>query len=98
MQTIPSPKMAEVGMEIHTLPCISGTPAVNDEVFDFRLLVGYSAETSGGLMICLPEENANAYMKDLEECDGCPSWIIGKVIPDAARKARLIENINVLEV
>lgn len=97
-QNLADNQIAEVGIDIHTLPCIAGTPAVNDEVFNFRLVAGYSAETSGGLMICIPEKNAKAYMADLQELDGCPSWIIGRVVQDSGRKARLVEEVTVLEV
>ena len=91
-------QVAEAGIEIHTLPCIAGTAAVNDAVFDFRLGVGYSAETSGGLMICLPEENAEAYCKELEELDGYPAWVIGRVVESPKRESRVLDGVKVLEV
>lgn len=88
-----------VGMEIHTLPCIANTAKVEQSgVMDFRLLKGFSAETSGGLMICMPEEDAAAYCKELEGLDGEQSWIIGKVIADADRKASILEDVKILEV
>jgi len=90
---------APVGMEIHTLPCIAGTARVEQSgVFDFRLLKGYSAETSGGLMICMPEEGAAAYCRKLEELDSEQAWIIGKVVEDTKRKARLLTDLTILEV
>ncbi|KAL7551588.1 hypothetical protein ACHAWF_014774 [Thalassiosira exigua] len=88
-----------VGMEIHTLPCIAGTAEVERSgVLDFRLLKGYSAETSGGLMICMAEQDAVAYCKELEELDGEPSWIIGKVVSNADRKANILADAKILEV
>ena len=97
-QNLADNQVAEVGIELHTLPCIAGTPAVNDSVFNFRLTAGYSAETSGGLMICLPEENADAFCKELEKLDGYPSWIIGRVIESKERKACIVDDFKVLEV
>jgi selenide,water dikinase len=88
----------DLGMEIHTLPCIAGTAAVNNQVLDFGLLKGMSAETSGGLLICIPADKAEEYCKKLEELDGCPSWVIGKVVHDTERKAKLVEGFQVLEV
>ena len=35
---------------IHTLPCIRYTAQVNDACFNFKLRLGLSAETSGGLL------------------------------------------------
>lgn len=88
----------ELGMLLHTLPCIAGTAAINNEILDFGLLKGTSAETSGGLLICMPEDKAEEYCKQLEEADGTPSWVIGKVIHDPENKAKLTENFKVLEV
>lgn len=98
-QNLMDNQAAAVGMEIHTLPCIANTAKVEQSgVLDFRLLKGYSAETSGGLMICMPEEDAAAYCRELEELDGEPSWIIGKVIADPDRKARITADVKILEV
>jgi selenide,water dikinase len=99
-QNLMENQQAEVGMEIHTLPFLKGTKAINDHVFDFRLSVGYSAETSGGLMVCLPPslENAQAYCDELEQLDGTKSWIIGRVVTNPDRKARIVETVQFLEV
>jgi selenide,water dikinase len=97
-QNLMENQVDEVGMELHTLPCISGPAAVNTNVFDFCLLKGYSAETSGGLMVCMTEENAKGYCKELEELDGCPSWIIGRVVKSPERKAIIVDDFKVLEV
>jgi selenide, water dikinase len=57
-------------MELHTLPLIAGTKAVNDSVLNFQLTVGYSAETSGGLLVCFPSlEKAEQYMAELKELE-----------------------------
>ena len=89
---------AKVAIELHTLPYISGSRAVNDQIFNFRLTVGYSAETSGGLMVTLPQENAEAFCKEIQELDGEAAWIIGKVVEDPQSKARIIDNVKILEV
>jgi len=87
-----------VSFEIHTLPILSHMK----DVFlacgiDFKLLEGYSAETSGGLLISLPRENADAFCKELEKLDGQPSWVIGEVVA-GEKKAVIRGNVNVLEV
>ena len=98
-QNLMDNQAAPVGMEIHTLPCIANTAKVEQSgVLDFRLIKGYSAETSGGLMICMPENDALEYCKELEELDGESSWIIGKVVADANRKARITSDVKILEV
>mmetsp|Transcript_26604 Transcript_26604/g.37471 ORF Transcript_26604/g.37471 Transcript_26604/m.37471 type:complete len:269 (-) Transcript_26604:807-1613(-) len=98
-QNLMENQVAEVSMELHTLPCIAGSPAINNEIFNFRLVVGYSAETSGGLMVCMSEENAKAYMAELQELDGCDSWIVGRIIDSGdERKATIVDDFKIIEV
>ena len=96
-QNLMDNQVEEVGMEIHTLPCIAGTRQVNDEVFNFRLVDGYSAETSGGLLVCLPEDRASEFCRELEELDGCPAWIIGRITDDSDRMAVIVDDFQVIE-
>lgn len=51
----------EVSFVIHNLPVISKMAAVAKACGNmFQLLQGHSAETSGGLLICLPREQVNS--------------------------------------
>jgi len=70
---------AALHFEIHSLPIIKKMKEV-DAIKSFSLLKGSSAETSGGLLICLSEDNAKAFCEELEKIDGFPAWIIGRVI------------------
>lgn len=98
-QNLMENQAAPVGMEIHTLPCIANTAKVEHSgVFNFGLLRGYSAETSGGLMICMPEADAAAYCRELETLDGEQAWVVGKVVADSNRRARLLPDLTILEV
>lgn len=98
-QNLMENQVAQVGMDIHTLPCIANTAKVEASgVLDFQLVKGLSAETSGGLMICMAEEDAVAYCREIEEMDGEPAWIIGKVVEHAERRARIVDDVKVLEV
>lgn len=58
---------------------------------------GHSAETSGGLLICLPREQAAAYCKDIEKQEGYQAWIIG-IVEKGNRTARIIDKPRVIEV
>jgi hypothetical protein len=54
----------EVSFVIHNLPVIAKMAAVAKACGNmFQLLQGHAAETSGGLLICLPREQAAAYCK-----------------------------------
>lgn len=69
---------------VHTLPIIVGMAKVAqylkaNKILDFKLLNGYSAETSGGLLVMLPRENADAFIKEIEQRDGWPAYKIGEI-------------------
>jgi len=84
-----------VDYNIHSLPIIDGMDIINKEVFNFRLIEGYSAETSGGLLIMVPPEKVQAFQDDLEKEYGQKSWIVGNLttsLPDAPRKVHFGEN------
>jgi len=63
---------------------------------------GFSSETSGGLFIMLPsQEAAENFCIELQELDGHPAWIVGRVVPatdPSKRKAYIREDANVVEI
>ncbi|MFN3504562.1 MAG: AIR synthase-related protein [Allorhizobium sp.] len=63
----------------------------------FKLTQGSSAETSGGLLLCLPADRAEAFVRELQETDGHAAWVVGRVVP-GARDARIVEDAAVVEV
>jgi len=88
----------EVSFVIHNLPVIAKMAAVAKACGNmFQLLQGHSAETSGGLLTCLPREQAAAYCKDIEKQEGYQSWIIG-IVEKGERTARVIDKPRVIEV
>lgn len=93
---------AAVNFEIHSLPIIRSMKEVDDKVQMFSLVKGFSAETSGGLMVCLPAENAEKFCKEIEEIDGAGAWIIGRVVKSEndqkLNTCNLVENVKVIPV
>lgn len=55
-----------IDLRVEALPVVKGMAAIDEGVFDFKLLKGKSAETSGGLLMMMPPENADDFMKELE--------------------------------
>ncbi|KAK9501931.1 hypothetical protein O3M35_012563 [Rhynocoris fuscipes] len=51
----------------------------------FKLLEGKGIETSGGLLLCIPSENANSYIEALRALDNGDGWLIGKVVEGNGR-------------
>ncbi|CAE7195506.1 SelD [Symbiodinium natans] len=93
----------DVSLEIQMLPIIRGLAALESNVdANYQLTSGFSAETSGGLLVALPgKEAAEQYIAALQapEADGpeAEAWIVGEVV-EGDRTARLCENCTVLEV
>jgi len=93
---------AAVNFEVHTLPIIRSMKEVDEKVQMFKLMDGFSAETSGGLFICLPADKAVAFCQELESIDKCPAWIIGKVLQSSEDPAKntcnLVNNPTIITV
>lgn len=48
--------------------------------------------------MCLPsQEAAEAYCRELEAIDGCPAWIVGRVVA-GSNTARIVDDFTVVEV
>lgn len=61
-----------------------------------KMMNGRMVETSGGLLIALPAENAENYCKDFAEMSGDECWIVGRVV--SGSKKVILENIEIIEV
>jgi len=97
-QALAGNQQNEVSFVIHNLPVIAKMGAVARACGNmFSLLQGQASECSGGLLICLPREQAAAYCKDIERLEGFQSWIIG-IVEKGDRTARIIEKPRVIEV
>lgn len=94
-----SNQLEAVDFKIHTLPIIQHMKAVND-VINFQLMEGFSAETSGGLLTVLPAENVKDFCEEIEKIDGCPAWVVGSVLPreKSENRAYLADDLKVIEV
>jgi len=88
----------EVEFVIDNLPIIAKmVPVAKTCGIAFGLLQGYSAETSGGLLLCIPKETADAFVRDIHEEEGLPAWVVGEVVC-GGRTARIIDNPRITEV
>lgn len=61
-----------------------------------KMMNGRMVETSGGLLIALPSENAEDYCKDFAQMSGNECWIVGRVVTGS--KQVILENIEIIEV
>jgi len=91
---------ADVDFIIDTLPIIAKMKAV-DEIVNFGLRRGTSAETSGGLLVCLSSHSvALDYIKEIKEKEGEDAWIVGNVVKrnGSQNTAIIVENPKIVEV
>lgn len=90
----------KVHFRLHTLPIIKQMHAVADVYKFFNLTKGYSAETSGGLLVVLPKEHAQNFIDEIQKLDGWPAWIVGDVLSSVEDKSRasIAEDFTVVEV
>jgi len=89
-----------VKIEIHTLPILMHMADVSKKAPFFKLLEGFSAETSGGLLLALPQANADAFCQELQLLDKAPAWIVGRVLQadSDARTADIVSDVRILHV
>ena len=88
---------AEVDFVIRKMPVIRGLHRLDKQVRDFKLKEGLSAETSGGLLVVLPRENASGFLEAFEREEGRPAWVVGEVV-QGSKKAMIAEGVAVEEV
>lgn len=81
---------------ISLMPIIPKMDIINHKVFNFKLSQGYSAETSGGLLIAIDKNDAENYIKELAGL-GEQAWIVGDII-DGNREVEVNENFKYLYV
>ncbi|KAH8273671.1 hypothetical protein KR018_007989 [Drosophila ironensis] len=97
-QALAAQQKKDVSFVIHNLPVIAKMAGVAKACGTmFQLLQGHSVETSGGLLICLPREQAAAYCKEIEKQEGFQAWIVG-IVERGNRTARIIEKPRLIEV
>jgi selenide,water dikinase len=82
---------------IESMPLIKHVPTIASSVNQLpRLLGGKMVETSGGLLIALPSDNAQAFCDDFRDLTGKESWIVGKVV-QGNRKVIIKDDIKIIE-
>lgn len=88
-----------VSLVIHDLPIIKNVVKIGEILQrQSKLMNGRSVETSGGLLICLPKENAKEFCEDYKKLSGGHSaWIIG-FVEEGDKSARVVASPNIIIV
>lgn len=90
-KNLASVQHGNVDIIIHTLPVIGGVNEYDKIVHNYRFVEGFSAETSGGLLVILPREKAQDFLDDFQREAGKSAWIVGDVI-EGNKEARILED------
>lgn len=87
-----------VDIVLERLPVIKGMLGVDKHVMPFNVVKGRSAETSGGLLAMMPDEAAaKAMVAELKEEYKEEAWIVGRLVPGSG-KARIAEDVEIIDV
>lgn len=93
-----SNQVEKVDMVLHTLPIIKGMVGIARTMGNmFQLLQGYSAETSGGLLMSISAEGAAGLAAEVLALEGREAWVIGTVQAGTG-SARIVDNPKIVEV
>lgn len=82
---------------LNVLPVIKNVLAMAEVMGSkAKFLKGLTPETSGGLLVALPQAAAEEFCKEIAETERWKAWIVGKV-ERGDRTARMAEDVEVVE-
>ena len=68
-----------------------------EDMPDFKVKGGYSAETSGGILTMMKPQKAKDFVAEIEQAYGQKAWIIGEVVT-GSRQAKITSDAEVIPV
>ncbi|KAL4441604.1 hypothetical protein ABPG74_021536 [Tetrahymena malaccensis] len=95
-QFLASVQKQKVDLVIDNLPIIKNMARIDNTVKDYRLKQGFSAETSGGLLICLPKQNAKDFIQEMHD-NGLECNYAGVVV-NGANNSVVLEGATIEDV
>ena len=85
--------------KITKLPLLKHCKEIDQEFEFFKLLKGFSAETSGGLLVTLDEENVQDFIDFVEKETKIKPWVIGEVVQKINNEFAVIsEDVEIVDV
>ena len=100
-QNLATHQIANVDFVLESLPIIADMNRVattaKENGLNFKLVDGYSAETSGGLLVSLAPDDAHKFCDDILRTEGYTAWVVGKVIA-GSKQATVCHDVKVIEV
>jgi len=96
-QNLASAQFDEVDLILDALPVIDKMHLKIDNLADFKVMEGYSAETSGGILCMLAPDKAEDFVKESLEVYGQEVWTVGKVVK-GERRAVIKDDCEVISI
>lgn len=78
---------------IETLPIIRNTDLINNNIQNFKLLQGLSAETSGGILLAIDPLSSKAFIEEMNDLNE-DAWIVGYVKESSEKKVTIVEDLK----
>ena len=98
LQNLAVAQKESLNFYVNSLPIISKMNLINNNILNFKLLQGFSAETSGGLLMALSPCDADNYLKEFRKLDpDAWGWIIGE-LTNGERKVEILEKPLIINV
>eukprot|EP01022_Parablepharisma_sp_SALTPOND_P001062 TRINITY_DN105514_c0_g1_i1.p4 TRINITY_DN105514_c0_g1~~TRINITY_DN105514_c0_g1_i1.p4 ORF type:complete len:288 (-),score=39.39 TRINITY_DN105514_c0_g1_i1:2655-3518(-) len=86
-----------IDLKIHTLPVIYKMADMHDKVINYKLMEGFTAETSGGILMMVPQDKVDSLLKEFKKRENKEAWIIGEVVK-GNRQAYITKKPKIIEV
>ena len=97
-QNLASAQTSDLKFVIKNLPILQHCLEVDDICKGmFKLKEGFSAETSGGLLITINEADVGEFLKYYKQNVGYEPWVVGDVIA-GNRTAEIVEDVHITKV
>lgn len=82
---------------LHSLPVIKGMAKLDKtKARNFKFTEGYSAETSGGLFLCIEKEKVNDFLAELRSM-GQEAYVVGEVVK-GKKEAKFDKGLKYVDV
>ena len=96
-QNLANAQKRKVDLHISKLPLLNDIYKLDKIARNFKLTEGLSAETSGGLLICLKKDTVQPFIDDYEKLTGLKVWVVGDVV-EGSNQAKIMPNFEIIEV
>jgi len=87
----------EVDLIIDNIPVLDQMTRQIEGMPNFKVLKGFSAETSGGILTMISQSKARDFINEASDVYGQEVWIVGKVVK-GHKQARITEDAAVTNV